>query len=200
MKAYNKRRLDQLQATLITGQAYTRSFVTGLGKIAADNRKASAARSANASEAMLLGLENAVGEAGLLQDPAKRLAAEKTADQVLVKYYEGVVKRLQKQKAGLLAIRQAEANVISAKQALQSLTNTGASAGFTLNQLFAEADSEFATYGSNIGPGPLSPQDARGAFAGAVKTHQTTVVQNFYGARPTGQALADARAVARNSK
>ncbi len=200
VNAGNKKRLDQLAQNLADGQAYTHSFIAGLGKIAAENRKAAAARAANAAEATLVGLQNVFGEAELIRDPAKRLAAEKTADQVLVKYYEGIVARLKKQKAGILAIRRAESDVISARLALQSLTASKASSsGFTLGQLFAEAGSEFATYGSNIGT-DLSPQDARGAFAGAVKTHQTTVVQNFYGARPTGQALADARAVARNSK
>ncbi len=199
ISAANKKRLDQLQANIAAGQAYTRSFITGLAKLGAENRKAAAARAANAAEATLVGLQNVFGEAELIRDPAKRLAAEKTADQVLVKYYEGIVARLKKQKAGILAIRRAESDVISAKLALQSLTASKASSGFTLGQLFAEAGSEFATYGSNIGT-DLSPQDARGAFAGAVKTHQTTVVQNFYGARPTGQALVDARAVARNSK
>lgn len=78
----------------------------------------------------------------------------------------------------------------------------GAGGGYTLEQLFEEASSEFALYGSNVGgPGtPLSPQDARGAFAGTVKTHQTTVVQNFYGQRDTGQAMRDAQSVARNAK
>lgn len=79
----------------------------------------------------------------------------------------------------------------------------GAAGGYTLDQLFAEAGAEFALYGGNLGPGPLSPQDARGQLGGIIgahKTQQTTVVQNFYGDRNAAQGIQDAYRVARNMK
>ncbi len=208
VKAANKLRADQLNATLAAGRAYTYSFVTGLGAIGAANRKAAAAkaarvagRAADASEATLLGLQNTLAEDDLITNPAKRLAKQKKDEENLVLYYQRIVHTLEKQKKGILAINQAKANVISAQVALHSLSTSTAAAGggFTLQQLFAEAGSELQQYGSNVGT-DLSPQDARASFAGIVKSNQTTVHQHFYGSRPTGQALADARAVARNSK
>jgi len=108
---------------------------------------------------------------------------------------------LKRQKAGALAVAQAQTDLLSAEQTLKNLNQKQKTAGgFTLQQLFQEAGQEFATYGSNIGDRaqPLSSQDARASFAGTVKTSQTTVVQNFWGERSTAQAMNDARASARN--
>ncbi len=144
-------------------------------------------------------IENNLAAARLIPNTEKELAAEKKAQLVLVEWYKRRAKQL-----GLntLAGQQAQGDYLNALQTYRNLGKKEKSATFTLAQLFSEADKEFATFGSNIGAAgtPLSPQEARGAFAGTVKSHQTTVVQNFYGERPTGQALADARAVARNSK
>ncbi len=96
-------------------------------------------------------------------------------------------------------IRQLREDAKRAKdQSARDSRGGGGGDSFTLAELFQEATSEFNQYGGNIGSGPLSAQDARGAFAGVVKTHQTTVVQNFYLPVPASQAMVDARNAAKN--
>lgn len=149
-------------------------------------------------------LSNAVARAQLIKDPKAELAAERKADLVIVEYYR---QRAKNKKLSALERAQAQGEYL---QALKTYRDVGkkeksAASGYSLEQLFEEASSEFAMYGSNVGSGPLSAQDARGAYAGlarqgTVKTHQTTVFQNFYGDRSTAQAMNDARASARNLK
>ena len=68
-----------------------------------------------------------------------------------------------------------------------------ASAGFTLAEFTAQITADQAMFGSNVGAGPLSAQDARGAVKGAV-----TVVQHFNGDRPNpAQAIQQASQAAR---
>lgn len=131
----------------------------------------------------------------------KAIALERRADQKLIKYYA------EREKAAKTALERQDAaqKKIATQIDLAGLKRGKTAGGFTLGQLFAEASSEFALYGGNVGgPGsPLSPQDARGQLGGIIGTHktqQTTVVQNFYGDRSAGQGIQDAYRVARNMK
>jgi hypothetical protein len=140
----------------------------------------------------------AVARAGTnktLLDKATEL--ERKADQRLIKFYKD---RIAATKG--LARQNYQQQLLAAQIDLAGLAKNKATGGYTLQELFAEAGSELALYGSNVGgPGtPLSPQDARASLAGTIKTHQTTVVQNFYGERGTGQAISDAYRVAKNMK
>lgn len=75
---------------------------------------------------------------------------------------------------------------------------------FSLSQLFAEAGSQFATYGSNIGPrgASLSQQDARASVKGSLDKVRgdTIIVQNFHGERNPAQAIYEAANAARALK
>ncbi len=149
----------------------------------------------------LQGFENQLTSARLISNPEKAIAAERKVDQAMIRYYEARVSRLKKERASLLDIAQAESDVLTAKLALKNTTKQATSGGFSLQQLFAEADRELALYGSNISAGgPLSPQEGRAAFASNIKSHQTTVIQNFNYPKSASQALNDAHAGARNLK
>ncbi len=149
----------------------------------------------------LQGFENQLTSARLISNPEKAIAAERKVDQAMIRYYEARVSRLKKERASLLDIAQAESDVLTAKLALKNTTKQATTGSFSLQQLFAEADKELALYGSNISAGgPLSPQEGRAAFAANVKSHQTTVIQNFNYPKSASQALNDAHAGARNLK
>ncbi len=151
----------------------------------------------------LQGFENQLTSARLLSNPEKAIAAEQKVDRAMIRYYEARVTRLKKERASLLDIAQAESDVLTAKLALKNTTKKTDSGGFTLAQFYAEAQSELSLYGSNIAaPGsPLSPQDARAAYAGsAPKPKQTVVIQNFHYPMSSSQALNDAHAASRNVK
>ena len=155
------------------------------------------------SDLGLLLLQNRVEAAGLAGGPNAQRAAEISAQRDLIGGLEDRVKFLKRMHAGQLEIVRAAGDVISARIRLRDLLRKDpakkkGAGGFSLGELFAEAGAEFAQYGGNIGAGPLSQQDARGAFAGVVKTHQTTVVQNFYLPVPASQAMVDARNAAKN--
>ena len=174
----------------------------GFRSPAADSGEREASLGRERAEARLVNLQNVFAAAQLIQDPEQRLAAEKKAQQAIIGFYKEKVATLKKHRAGILAIRQAETDVIAARLTLQTLKKTAKTGGggFTLQELFAEAGSELATYGGNVAARgtPLSPQGARASRAGTVKSSYTTVVQNFWGERGTAQALNEARASARN--
>lgn len=151
-------------------------------------------------------LQNAFLQAELIPNEKKRIAQEKTIQGVIV---ESLRKRAKQLGLDTLAGQQAQADYLNALRAYRELGKKDkkdkATGSFTLQELFAEASSEFARYGSNIGGAdtPLSAQGARRSFGGMVgtaKTQQTVVVQNFWGERGTAQAMNDARSAARNLK
>ncbi len=163
----------------------------------ADKIRAAAAAQARAEAAII---------AASTRSAQQRVAAMSKLGDLLVKNVKAMLAKRRAAAAAIASVsRGTFENPINLPGKVGGSGNIGGKAaggGYTLEQLFEEASSEFALYGSNVGgPGtPLSPQDARGAFAGTVKTHQTTVVQNFYGQRDTGQAMRDAQSVARNAK
>ena len=142
------------------------------------------------------------GDNKALLDKATALAVK--ADNRLIAHYAGRAKALRKTGA-IIAAQQAESQKIATqidKANLKKSTAGASNGGFTLGQLFQEAGSEFAMYGSNIGAAgaPLSPQAARGALGGIIKTHQTQITQVFIGEPRPNQAMNDARASSRNLK
>lgn len=170
----------------------------------AAEKAAQAARdtAAKAEQASDQNLQNAVARAQLIKNPAKELAAEKKADQAII---DAIKQRIREKHLTGLALAQAQGDLLSAEKTLQDLVKQKdkaktAGSSFSLQDLFKEATSEFATYGSNIGAGPLSPQDARAGLAQTISAKNTVVVQNFYSDRGTGQAISDAYQVARNMK
>lgn len=189
-------------------QDITRGVVLGIDIVELAKAREKAAKAAAAPKALALDIqENALTLARQVADLAvaragtnqalldKATELERKADRRLIKFYAD-----QERNAKTRLDRQAAAQKkIAAQIDLVGLKKPTAASGYTLQELFAEAGSELAQYGGNVG-GPLSSQDARASFAGAVKTQQTTVVQNFYGERNAGQGLADAYRVARNMK
>lgn len=166
------------------------------------------ARLVRQSDLGLLLLQNRVEAAGLAGGAKAQRAAEISAQRDLIGGLEDRVKFLRRMHAGQLEIVRAAGDVISAKIRLRDILSRDpdakkarAGAGFSPQQFFAEAASEFMQYGSNIG-GPLSPQNAGGDAIGigVKKTHQTVVVQNFYAPVPSSQAMIDARNSAKNLK
>lgn len=129
---------------------------------------------------------------------AKAEKLEEKADLDYIAFYRkriAATKGLEQQgwKEKLLAAQIDLANLRNSKKA-------GAASGYTLQQLFAEAGAELATYGSNVGT-DLSAQDARAEYGATVQKHSTTIVnQNFYDGRHSHQALTDAYQVAKNMK
>jgi hypothetical protein len=131
---------------------------------AADAAKATAAETKRLGELRATkeqDLRNAVLRAQLLSGPAE-LAAETKAYQKLINYYRAREKDAGATKA---KIRSAQRKELEARLALKRLTKApvaGSAASF-----YAEATTEFDTFGSNIGPpgSILTGQDARGAVA-----------------------------------
>lgn len=147
-------------------------------------------------------IQNRVAATELLPETDRALKTRREAQRLLVRFWREQAKN---DRLSTLEQLQARAQAIQAQEELRNLgkkDRQDGGGGFTLGQLFQEAGEQFATYGGNIGAAgtPLSAQDARASLAGAIKTHQTTVVQNFF--YPTGpsQAMNDARAAARNLK
>lgn len=165
----------------------------------------------------LLGLQNeqnsVVGQIASIEDQAAaaakahadRLAAaaKKAADANarmvanLVKIGRGIV-------AGTIGIEGAlkigrAAAAGAARRA--HLPGSATGRGFTLADLYREAESEFKVYGSNYGPRgtPLSPQDVRGQYSAITLKHKGSVhvTQVFMGQKSPSQAMNDARAGAR---
>ena len=115
----------------------------------------------------------------------KATALQRKADQALIRYYKGRADATK----GL--VRQGYLQQLYAAQIdLAGLAKKTANSGFTLAQLYQEAESEYKLYGSNYGPNgtPLSPQGDRAALSGKIisQSHRSvTVHQNFYGERCT---------------
>ena len=186
----------------------------GFGPLGVDVKalaKADAVRAKVAAKARALALDAKEGALSLARQAAdlavaragsneallaKATELERKADRALIRFYAD-----QEKHAKTVLDRQAAAQKkIAAQIDLAGLKKSKGASGYSLEELFAEAGSEFAMYGSNVGSGPLSAQDARGQFGGILKTHQTTVVQNFYGEPRPSQAMNDARSSARNLK
>lgn len=198
-KAWRERNHD-LQLALAEVRKRMRTFSEAFSESIRQQARESRDRQTQRFETSVQIAENAISRAQLIGNKDSELEAERKARVALIDLYRERVATLKSQHAGLAAITRAQADVYAARKALRDLNKreTG-DKGFTLQELFAEAGQEFQLYGGNVGS-VLSAQDARGAFAGTVKSHQTTVVQNFYGERSSGQALADAARVAKNMK
>lgn len=144
-------------------------------------------------------LQNKLALAELKGDTDAGIKAQRAVLRQIIDYYRDLAKHTHYSRLERLRF---QAQAISAQKAFNDLGNGDekrAGGGFTLAELFAEAGEQFEQYGSNIGPAgtPLSAQDARGALAQTIKTHNVTVIQHITAPTPISQAMIDARNAAR---
>ncbi len=128
---------------------------------------------------------------------AKATALAEKADRKLIAFYKERIKATKG-----LARQNYQQQLIQAQIDLAGLGKKAASSGgFTLAQLYAEAEQEYKMYGSNYGPDgqPLSPQGARAGLSAVVLNQGKSVHVTQIFAAPTrpSQAMNDARAGAR---
>lgn len=142
-------------------------------------------------------LQNQLAAAELKGDTEKGIAAQRAVWKRIIDYYRDLAKHAHYSRLERLRFQN---QAIEAQRAFNNLGKQDRqSGGFSLAELFAEAGEQFAQYGSNIGPrgAPLSAQDARGALAQTIKTHNVTVIQHITAPTPISQAMIDARNAAR---
>jgi len=117
-----------------------------------------------AVQARELRLANAEAKAGL----TKRLSDDKKAVKATIAYWKELVRS-----TGGLEREQARSQLIAARGRLKSLNEQKQQGGATVGDFFREVLSDFRAFGPNhasTAAGMLSPQQARGAFAGDVLT------------------------------
>lgn len=177
------------------GREFHKRFSESIRQQAEDQR----ARLATRDLIRLQIIENRVAATNLLPETDRALQTRRDAQKLLVRFWREQAKN---DRLSALEQLQAQGAAIAAQNDLRNIgrkDKESGGRGFTLSELFAEAGEEFAMYGSNVGPrgAPLSAQDARGALAQTIKTHNVNVTQFITAPMPISQAMIDARNAAR---